>query len=271
MRNSISKTVSTALALAIGAAHLPIIAQDDVTDTVRPAPGTPTIIAIFAHPDDEIIIAPVLARAARDGADVKLVFASSGNAGPGVSGLEPGEELAELRESEARCSAFALGLPEPIFWRLDDGKLSDRPRDAGSPAEQALGRTVEILTEENPMVVMTWGPDGGYGHGDHRMISSVVTQVVQSMEGRRPDLLYSAIPAGQRPDVPQFDGWATTAPELVTDRLEYQPQDLASTQLAVDCYESQFPAEARAVLPQLLHTQMWRGSVHFRLAFAPLR
>lgn len=260
-----------ALALALGTSQSAATAQDEVTETAKPMPGPPSIIAIFAHPDDEIVVAPILSRAARDGANVTLVFATSGNAGPGVSGLEPGEELAELRESEARCSAFALGLPEPMFWRFDDGKLSDKPRDQASNANKALGRAVEILTEERPMVVMTWGPDGGYGHGDHRMISSVVTQAVQSMEGKRPDLLYSAIPTGSRPDLAEFQGWATTAPELVTDRLQYQPQDLARTQLAVDCYESQFSPEARAALPQLLHSQMWQGSVYFRLAFAPTR
>ena len=84
----------------------------------------PSVLAIFAHPDDEITIAPVLSRMARTGGEVTLVFATSGDAGPGVTTMEPGEELAALREDEAGCAAFALGLDEPIFWRLGDGTLN---------------------------------------------------------------------------------------------------------------------------------------------------
>lgn len=231
----------------------------------------PSIIAILAHPDDEITIAPILARAARDGADVKLVFATSGNAGPGVSGMEPGQELANLREEEARCSAFALGLPEPTFWRLDDGKLAATPRAADSPARQALAKITELLTQNRPTVVMTWGPDGGYGHGDHRMISAVVTQSVQSLDNGRPDLLYAAIPSGARPNLPEFDAWATTAPDLVTDKLAYEVRDLEAVRAAINCHQSQFSEDAREALPGLLHSQVWRGAVHFRLAFATPR
>ena len=56
-----------------------------------PAPGqatrdadAPSILAILAHPDDELTIAPVLARTARSGGDVTLIFATSSEA-PGPS------------------------------------------------------------------------------------------------------------------------------------------------------------------------------------------
>ena len=252
--------------------RLPAQRTDPVPQNTVPSKSVlPSIIAVLAHPDDEITIAPILARAARDGADVKLVFATSGNAGPGVSGMEPGDELANLREEEARCSAFALGLPEPTFWKLDDGKLSAKPRGSDSPSRQALAKTTELLTQNRPTVVMTWGPDGGYGHGDHRMISAVVTQSVQSMDNGRPDLLYAAIPSGSRPNLPEFEAWATTAPDLVTDRLAYEIRDLEAARAAINCYSSQFSEDAREALPGLLHSQVWRGAVHFRLAFATPR
>src|SRR5918993_2155108 len=37
------------------------------------AAGSGTLVAVFAHPDDETIVAPALARAARDGAKVYLI------------------------------------------------------------------------------------------------------------------------------------------------------------------------------------------------------
>lgn len=260
---------SAAAALCIGGTQA---AAQQITQKDRPEPRElPAIMVILAHPDDEITLAPILARAASDGAKVTLVFATSGNAGPGSSGLEPGEQLAKLREDEARCASFAMGLSEPTFWRLDDGKLGETPRAEGSRARQAIAKIDEVIAQEKPRVVMTWGPDGGYGHADHRMVSSLVTQVVQGMEDDRPDLLYWALPSGSRPELPEFEAWATTDPDLVTDRLRYRDVDLEAARAAIGCYASQFSDEVREALPGLLHSQIWRGAVHFRLAFATPR
>lgn len=232
------------------------------------------MLAIFAHPDDEITIAPVLSRIARTGGEVTLVFATSGDAGPGVSALEPGPELAALREDEAGCSAFALGLDAPIFWRLGDGTLATMARAPDSAASDLAQRVAALIAIEQPDIVMTWGPDGGYGHADHRMVSNLVTQIVQEMGEGRPDLLYSVLPAsagGEQQQIPGFDGWARIDPSLTTDRLRYELIDLEATRIAVDCHQSQFDATARAYLPEMLHREIWQGSVYFRLAFPRTR
>lgn len=229
--------------------------------------GPPSVLAILAHPDDEITIAPVLARMARGGGDVTIVFATSGDAGPGVSGLEAGAELAELRENEARCAAFALGLPEPIFWQLGDGELAKDAREPGSAARDMEGRIAALIALEQPQVVMTWGPDGGYGHADHRMVSNAVTQIISGMDETRPDLLYAALPSDSEA-IPGFENWATTHPSLITDRIRYETPDLDAARHAVDCYQSQFDGQARAILAGILHQNVWKGTVYFRLAFA---
>lgn len=237
------------------------------------AGSLPSVLAILAHPDDEVTIAPVLARMAREGGEVTVVFATSGDQGPGVSGLEPGAELAALREDEARCAAFALGLPEPIFWRLGDGTLATMAHAPDSAAKGMAERITALITLQDPQIVISWGPDGGYGHADHRMVSNVVTEIVQAMAAARPDLLYTAIPAAgaedARPDLPGFEDWATLDPALITDRIRYDLIDLEATRGAVDCYQSQFDETARAVLPDLLDRNLWQGTVYFRLAFPP--
>ncbi|MGB3806639.1 MAG: PIG-L family deacetylase [Erythrobacter sp.] len=233
------------------------------------AAAAPSVLAILAHPDDEITIAPVLARIAREGGDVALVFATSGDAGPGVSDLEPGADLAAFREDEARCSAFALGLSEPTFWQMGDGALSPGARAPESPARKLAENVEEAIAEMRPRIVMTWGPDGGYGHADHRMVSAVVTQVVQEMGEDRPDLLYAALPSDRLPQIAQFERWASTHPSLITDRIGYEPVDLGAAEAAIGCHESQFDDAARELLPQLLHETVWRGTVSFRLAFVP--
>ena len=140
----------------------------------------------------------------------------------------------------------------------------------------ASERIAGLIDLQKPSVVMTWGPDGGYGHADHRITSNAITQVVQSMGPQRPDLLYAAFPSPTdaekeaRPEeqVPTgFEGWARIHPSLVTDQIAYQLPDLDATIAATDCYESQFPAPVRRVLAGSLHAQVWRGQVPFRLAF----
>jgi len=227
----------------------------------------PKVLVIVAHPDDEIIFAPVLSRTAREGGETTLVFATSGDVGPGYSGLEPGAELGKLREDESRCAAFALGLSEPIFWNLGDGKLAEMARAPDSAFRDMQARIHDLIETAKPDVVMTWGPDGGYGHTDHRMVSNAVTQVVQNMGEDRPDLLYSVLPAGEELAIPGFESWATVHPSLVTDRLRYEFADLEATRTAIDCYVSQFDETARSFLPGLLHEKVWNGAVFFRLAF----
>ena len=235
--------------------------------------NVPSVLAILSHPDDELIMAPVLARIARERGEVTLVFATSGDAGPGNSGLEQGSKLAELRESEARCSAFALGLEEPIFWRFGDGALANEARNPSELMSDMGERIAGLIALQEPTVVMTWGPDGGYGHTDHRITSNAVTQVVQAMGPERPELLYAAFPGQVSEDgaIPGFEGWARTHPSLVTDQIAYQVPDLNAAIAAVNCYESQFSDAARRVLAGTLHERVWRGKVPFRLAFAQER
>ena len=233
----------------------------------------PTILAIFAHPDDEVFVAPALADAAADGVEVTVIYATSGDAGPGVSDFEKGAELAAARTEEARCSSRALGLQEPLFLGFGDGTLWEQAqsKDSGeSPLESQLRA---LIAQYKPMTIVTWGPDGGYGHADHRMVSALVSEIVQSMdrESGIPQLLYPAIPNGTLPPVPELQRWATTDPSLIGVNAAYDEAELAQAAQAVDCHATQFDAATRAQLMPLLDQTIWQGAVHFREAFGRSR
>lgn len=257
----------------------PELPPADGSSTIVPGPGlrsgAPNVLAILAHPDDELTIAPVLSRIEREGGKVTLVFATSGDAGPGLSALPPGEELASLREDEARCAAFGLGIDEPIFWRFGDGSLADAARNTDEAARDLRDRIAQLIELEGPSILMSWGPDGGYGHADHRMVSNAVSQVVQAMGEGRPDLLYAAFPAPADDEasaaLPGFEGWALTHRSLITDRIRYELQDLDAMQIAAGCYVSQFDETARSFLTDMLHDRIWRGTIMFRRAFPNAR
>ena len=85
------------------------------------AGDTRPVMVILAHPDDELPMAPALSALARAEADVRLVYATSGDAGPGVSQLEPGAELAAALR-EALPATTRVGAPR-CMWLLANAKL----------------------------------------------------------------------------------------------------------------------------------------------------
>lgn len=222
---------------------------------------TETVLVVLAHPDDELPMAPAIAALARQGRLVTILYATAGDAGPGVSGLAKGAVLADARRAEAQCAARALGVAEVGHLGFGDGRLADHARDGALAT--ALGDWVGVSG-----TVLTWGPDGGYGHADHRMISALTSQIVQAMPAaERPKLLYVGIPAGTLPPVPEMAQWATTDPALLTESIAYTPADLEAAKAAAACHVTQFDEATRAGMMPLFDATMWRGKVHFRPAF----
>jgi LmbE family N-acetylglucosaminyl deacetylase len=135
----------------------------------------PTLLGIFAHPDDEVLGAGgTLARYATEGARVGLVIATRGEAGEIVRpGAATPETLAAVREQEMRCSAASLGVHDLIFLDFRDSGMADTPENEhpeafiNAPAGEVLRGLVAVIRGLRPHVVMTFEPYGGYGHPDH--------------------------------------------------------------------------------------------------------
>lgn len=253
---AIAMLAALALAVSAGAGTEALAASD--------APQY--VLVVLAHPDDELMMAPALASLARQGAQVTVLYATTGDQGPGVSGLAKGAKLGELREEEAECAVNALGLTAQLNFNRGDGALGV---DAHHPESVAKG-FAEDITSHLPgySLVLTWGPDGGYGHADHRMASALATQAVQAMPADvRPRLLYVGIPAGSLPPVPEMADWAVSDPALLTHSIAYTPADLAAATAAAQCHVTQFDEETRAAMMGLFDATIWRGKVHFRPAF----
>ena len=252
-------------AMAIGLAALTAAVTATGVSAQEPAPQR--VVAIVAHPDDEVFVAPALAKLARDGAELTLVFATDGDQGPGVSGMERGAALAALRQLEARCSAGALGAAATHFFGLGDGTLGLGAHQPGSAALRFEARLEELLAEGDYDLVITWGPDGGYGHADHRMVSAITTEIVQRMGDDRPRLLYPGFRTGTLPPVPELQVWATLDPNLLPVKLSYESADLAATHAALQCHKTQFDVAVRSQLVPLFDQTVWGGAVHLRDAF----
>jgi mycothiol S-conjugate amidase len=128
------------------------------------------LMAIFAHPDDEGQIAGLLAKYAAKGAEVCLVSATRGElGGTSDASLLVGRTMGELREEELRCVCQVLGVQPPRFLNYQEGSFH-----TANPG-QVIGRISETLQDFIPEIMITFGPEGVYGHRDHLAISRWVT------------------------------------------------------------------------------------------------
>lgn len=258
------KPIAATLGAALFAVSLAgsALAQTGDADRSQPRP----VMVILAHPDDELPMAPALSALARAGAQVKLVYATSGDAGPGVSDFEKGDALAQAREGEARCAADALGLPAPMMLGYPDGQLFEEAR--GTPDGDGLvARLAGEIAAADPETIITWGPDGGYGHADHRLVSAFTSQLVQAMPAeRRPALLYFGIRSDREAPVAELQRWAKTDPALLSVRIGYEEDDLAAAAAASQCHVTQYPPEILTALAPVFHQAIWQGAVDFRPA-----
>src|SRR5713226_5871628 len=83
------------------------------------------VLAVFAHPDDERVVGPLLSRLAREGREVHLVIATDGSKGVREhAGIPAGAQLASARVAEANCAAKRLGVRQLHLLGLEDGGLA---------------------------------------------------------------------------------------------------------------------------------------------------
>ena len=219
------------------------------------------VVAVFAHPDDERVIGPLLSRLAREKRETHLVIATDGSRGVrDFARIPAGAALAAERMKEANCAATRLGVRQLHVLGLPDGGLASF--DALGKLRLALSAIIDSL---RPAAIITFGPEGGTGHPDHRLVGDVVTQIVQGdARYTNVDLLYASLPTERLrtapPAQPAVNGMAEA---LLTVRVAFEERDLAEGREAFACHRSQYaPAEMDAVNKYLAHA--WNGTVWLR-------
>jgi len=133
------------------------------------------LMCILAHPDDESLgTGGILAKYAQEGVETYLVTATRGEHGwTGDMTTYPGpEQLGQRREAELNAAAAVLRIKQVDFLDYIDGKLDQ------ANAIEAVAQIVRLIRRIQPHVVVTFGPDGGYGHPDHIAISQFTTAAI---------------------------------------------------------------------------------------------
>jgi LmbE family N-acetylglucosaminyl deacetylase len=220
------------------------------------------VIAIFAHPDDERVVGPLLSRLAREGREVHLVIATDGSKGVrNHAGIPAGSQLAAARINEAQCAAKRLRVHQLHMIGMEDGSLG---MSMMAIAELRTRLSV-IIARVRPDVIITFGPEGGTGHPDHRLVGNVTTEIVQRIEWHRAvKLFYASLPAERLrsapPSMPTVSG---VAEELLSTRVPFEQQDLIAGRESFACHATQYTAAEMKSINRTL-THVWNGFVYLR-------
>jgi LmbE family N-acetylglucosaminyl deacetylase len=130
------------------------------------------LLAVLAHPDDESLgFGGTLAKYAAEGVETYLVTATRGEGGRFGSLGKGGDpvKVGHVREGELRAAAAVLGIREVSVLSYPDGAVD---KVAAGIAIRAI---VSHIRRIKPHVVVTFGPEGAYGHPDHIAISQFTT------------------------------------------------------------------------------------------------
>jgi LmbE family N-acetylglucosaminyl deacetylase len=244
------------------------------------------LMCVLAHPDDESLgMGGTLARYAAEGVKTYLVTATRGERGwSGKPEEYPGlEGLGRIREAELQAAGDALGIQEITFLDYIDGDL-----DQADPSE-AIAKIANALCRVKPQIVLTFGPDGVYGHPDHIAISQFTTAAVAcaadsgyaaklGQPAHHVDKLYYMaasralgevyLPAfgdisfnvdGVERHVVVWEDWAITT--WIDAKAHWQ-----TVWRAVACHRSQLPNYDRLTqLGELEHQKLWGNQTFYRV------
>jgi N-acetyl-1-D-myo-inositol-2-amino-2-deoxy-alpha-D-glucopyranoside deacetylase len=161
--------------------------------------AAPRLLLVHAHPDDESLwTGGTIARYAAAGVQVTLVTCTLGEEGEVIPeslrslAADEADQLGGYRIGELRAACAALGVSDHRWlggvgrWR-DSGMAgvaaNGHPRAfANNDLAEQAGALAEVIADVRPQVVVTYGPDGGYGHPDHIRAHEVTMAACDSVD-----------------------------------------------------------------------------------------
>jgi N-acetyl-1-D-myo-inositol-2-amino-2-deoxy-alpha-D-glucopyranoside deacetylase len=167
------------------------------------------LLLVHAHPDDETVgTGSTMAHYAATGAHVTLVTCTLGEEGeihvPELARLAAAEadQLGGYRVAELAAACAALGVTDHRFLGgagryRDSGMMglatNEHPRAFWqADLDVAAGQLLEIIREVRPQVLITYDPNGFYGHPDHIQAHRVAMRAheLAAAEGIAPAKVY---------------------------------------------------------------------------------
>jgi LmbE family N-acetylglucosaminyl deacetylase len=229
------------------------------------------LLAVFAHPDDESMgMGGTLAKYSAEGVETHLLCASRGERGwfgpeeqnPGLSGL------GQIRTRELENAVRELGVRGLHFLDYSDGEVDQAPHT------EIIGKIASHIRRIKPQVVVTFPPDGNYGHPDHIAMGQFASagivcaadsncQDVENLQAWRVSKLYYMVDAESFVNLiapfmgdmsfavdDQMRGEVPWKDWMVTTRIDMAEHCKAAWR-AIQCHQSQLPTlGALAEMPE---------------------
>jgi LmbE family N-acetylglucosaminyl deacetylase len=195
------------------------------------------ILAFFAHPDDETMLAGgTLALLAQNGAAMHYLCATRGEGGEvGEPPLCTQEQLGEVREKELVCAVRALGGRSLTFLGYVDPRVGPENSLFAYSDNLTLlaGQVAASIRQFDIQVVISHGSNGEYGHPAHQLTHQAARIAVESLGEDGPEFYTTAaiFPDHPRPRLANQDDPA----DLV---LDVSPVLSQKTQAAL-CHRTQ--------------------------------
>lgn len=151
------------------------------------------ILAVLAHPDDELFCSGLLCKAVESGLVVHLAYLTRGEGGAPADGREwTVAAVAATREREARTAAETIGAASVQFLGyVDPPPATTGEEQPGNSYElfepehdpvQLTQRLRALIDELMPVVVITHGSNGEYGHPAHRLLNRALRALLDGDE-----------------------------------------------------------------------------------------
>lgn len=236
----------------------------------------PSLLAVFAHPDDEAFSSGgILTHYASLGVQVELLCATRGEAGKISDPTLSITDLGSHRELELRRACQAMGIAAPRFMDYHDSGRLERLRTDDPLATINIDylemeqKILAVIAETKPQVLLTFDPHGGYNHPDHLSVYRATSAAFFS-SGHLPDaprrLFYTALPLEMMREwiaqpagpmtpgmTPEVFGVSADTIALTFDAHAYSEQKMAAlsahgSQTGINSRIGQLPPEQKAAM-----------------------
>jgi N-acetylglucosamine malate deacetylase 2 len=145
-------------------------------------PNKSDVIVFVAHPDDEIFVSGTICLCAERGFRITLVSATDGEGGcKELFDGEPNLQLGQVRRQEIALSARILRASEVLFLSQADIACPDGGGEGVWDQPGLVNTLGRIIEERSPQLILTHGPDGGYGNLAHKLVYKCVMAAVRGV------------------------------------------------------------------------------------------
>lgn len=219
---------------------------DDTTSSSETSDTPETIIFVFAHPDDETTVGPVMAKVGQTDS-VYLIIATDGRFGETEhAGIPAGDSLVDIRMAELECSCRSLGIQPPIMLGMQDGLGLNGHGNFYEQVPELKKRLLAEILRLQPDKIITFGPDGDTGHPDHRMVGNLVTEVL--LQEGLTDQIDLYFFGWQKEQAEKYSWWELSYvhDSGLDTEIAFSETDEQKAYASIQCYASQFTQEEMA-------------------------